>query len=90
MESTFNDNGQATRADAKMRETGASDAILERHRPGQGGPNLTADVQNLLGRIAHVADPEIARLRARIGRGFGDAKKTVADGTDRVQRTRRT
>jgi len=76
MESTFNDNGQAIRTDAKVRKTSASDAAS----------NLTVDVQDLLGRIAHVADPEIARLRAKIERGLATAKKTLADGTDRVQR----
>jgi ElaB/YqjD/DUF883 family membrane-anchored ribosome-binding protein len=86
MESTFDNNGRATHADAKLRESGARDAVLELHVPGQEGPDLTADVQNLLGRIAHVADPEIARLRARIERRLAIAKKTLADGTDRVQR----
>jgi ElaB/YqjD/DUF883 family membrane-anchored ribosome-binding protein len=70
MESTINDSSQAVRADAKVREV----------------PNLTVDVQNLLGRVAHVADPEIARLRVRIERGLSTAKKTLADGTERVQR----
>jgi len=70
METTINDISQAARADAKVREV----------------PNLSADVQNLLGRVAHVADPEIARLRARIERGLATAKKTITDGTDRVQR----
>jgi ElaB/YqjD/DUF883 family membrane-anchored ribosome-binding protein len=86
MESTFNDNGQAIRAGAKERKTGASGAALELHGPGQGVPNLTADVQDLLSRITHVVDPEIARLRAKIERGLGTAKKALADGTDRVQR----
>jgi ElaB/YqjD/DUF883 family membrane-anchored ribosome-binding protein len=45
-----------------------------------------ADVQDLLSRIAHVADPEIARVRARVERGLASAKQTLADGTDRVQR----
>src|SRR5271155_4341915 len=87
MESTFNDNAQAIRADTKVRnKSGASDAALELHGPSQEVPNLTADVQNLLGRLAHVADPEIAQLRARVERGLATAKKTLAAGTDRVQR----
>jgi ElaB protein len=76
MESTINDISQAARADGKVRKGGA----------GEDVPNLNADVQNLLGRVAHVADPEIARLRARIERGLATAKKTFVDGTDRVQR----
>jgi ElaB/YqjD/DUF883 family membrane-anchored ribosome-binding protein len=86
MESTFNDNGQAVHADAKIRKTGASGAALERQGAGQEISNLTADVQDLLGRIAHVADPEIARLRVTIERRLATAKKTLADGTDRVRR----
>jgi ElaB/YqjD/DUF883 family membrane-anchored ribosome-binding protein len=77
MESTINDISQAARADAKVRKTGGGDAEV---------PNLSADVQNLLGRVAHVADPEIARLRTRIERGLATAKKTLADGTVRAQR----
>lgn len=50
------------------------------------GPSLTADMQDLLGRIAHVADPEIARLRARIERGLTTAKRSIGNGTDRIQR----
>jgi ElaB/YqjD/DUF883 family membrane-anchored ribosome-binding protein len=53
---------------------------------GQEARNLMADVQDLLSRIAHVADPEIARVRARVERGLASAKQTLADGTDRVQR----
>jgi ElaB/YqjD/DUF883 family membrane-anchored ribosome-binding protein len=86
MESTFNENGQAIRTDTKVRKTSAGDAALGLHGAGQEAPNLTADVQDLLGRIAHVADPEIARLRAKIERGLATAKKTIVDGTDRVQR----
>src|SRR5271166_2823419 len=85
MESTFNDNDPAT-PDAKARKTSGGDAVLDLQSLGQEGLNLTADVQNLLGRIAHVADPEIARLRAKIERGLATARKTFADGTDRVQR----
>src|ERR1022692_4395157 len=75
MESTFNDSGKAIRADANVRSTGSQEVR-----------NLMADMQDLLGRVAHVADPEIARLRAKIERGLTAAKNTLADGTDRVER----
>ncbi|HXC10732.1 MAG TPA: hypothetical protein VNV61_17490 [Steroidobacteraceae bacterium] len=77
MESTINDNGQAARADPKVRKAGAGDAVPELHGSGQEVPNLSADVQNLLGRVAHVADPEIMRLRARIERGLATVKTRV-------------
>jgi ElaB/YqjD/DUF883 family membrane-anchored ribosome-binding protein len=86
MESTINDISQTARADGKARKTGAGDAVPELLRSGQEVPNLNADVQNLLARVAHVADPEVARLRTRIERGLATAKKTLVDGTDRVQR----
>jgi len=38
------------------------------------------------GQAAHVADPEIARLRTTIERGLTVAKKALADGTGQVQR----
>jgi len=85
MESTFNDNGQASRADAKVRMTDAGGAALEL-QGSQEARNLMADMQDLLRRVAHVADPEIARLRAKIERGLTATKKNLADGTDRVQR----
>jgi ElaB/YqjD/DUF883 family membrane-anchored ribosome-binding protein len=87
MESIVNDNGQGIRADAKMRMTDAGDASLERHgSSSQEARRLMADMQDLLGRVAHLADPEIARIRARVERGLATAKKTYSDGTDRVQR----
>jgi ElaB/YqjD/DUF883 family membrane-anchored ribosome-binding protein len=86
MESTINDISQTARADGKAGKTGAGDAVPELLRSGQEVPNLNADVQNLLARVAHVADPEVARLRTRIERGLATAKKTLVDGTDRVQR----
>jgi ElaB/YqjD/DUF883 family membrane-anchored ribosome-binding protein len=87
MESTFNDNGQTIRSDAKMREANpAETAPKPREEHGQEVSNLTADVQELFHRVAHVADPEIARLRTKIERGLTAAKKALADGTDQVQR----
>jgi ElaB/YqjD/DUF883 family membrane-anchored ribosome-binding protein len=86
MESTINDISQTARADGKAGKTGAGDAVPELLRSGQEVPNLNADVQNLLARVAHVVDPEVARLRTRIERGLATAKKTLVDGTDRVQR----
>ena len=48
--------------------------------------NLMADVQDLLGRVSHVADPEIARVRAKVERGLTAAKKGLLDGADHIQR----
>jgi ElaB/YqjD/DUF883 family membrane-anchored ribosome-binding protein len=48
--------------------------------------NLIADVQDLLSRLAHVADPEISRVRAKVEQALTTAKRALADSTDRVQR----
>ena len=77
MESILNDNGQAIRGDANMPKPDAAGAEMS---------TLTADVQDLLGRLAHVADPEIARLRIKVGRALTSTKRVLADGTDQVQR----
>jgi ElaB/YqjD/DUF883 family membrane-anchored ribosome-binding protein len=86
MESTFSDNGQTIRG-TKARETNAADAVQKlRETGGQEVNNLMTDVQDLLGRVAHVADPEIARLRTKVEQGMTAAKKVLLDGTDQVQR----
>lgn len=51
--------------------------------------NLIADVQDLLGRVSHLADPEVALLRARVEQGIAITKQTLADGSARVQRNAR-
>jgi ElaB/YqjD/DUF883 family membrane-anchored ribosome-binding protein len=87
MESTVNENGRRIRADSQLRMTDAGDASLELHGSGsQDARKWMADMQDLLGRAAHLADPEIARLRSKVERGLATAKRTFADGTGRVQR----
>jgi hypothetical protein len=64
METTFTDNGHAIRADTEVLHTDAGNASLEPRDAGHHeGSNLIGDLQDLLGRIAHVAVPVIARLR---------------------------
>jgi ElaB/YqjD/DUF883 family membrane-anchored ribosome-binding protein len=85
MESILND--QAIRGDANMLKADAADAVQRlRDAGGQEMSSLIADMQDLLGRVAHVADPEIARLRIKVGRALTSAKRVLADGTDQVQR----
>jgi ElaB/YqjD/DUF883 family membrane-anchored ribosome-binding protein len=83
MESTFNDNEGAVRSDNGKVRNAARDY---QNAGAQEARNLLADVQDLLSRIAHVADPEIARVRVKVERGLASAKQAIADGTDRVQR----
>ncbi|HSW34533.1 MAG TPA: DUF883 family protein [Steroidobacteraceae bacterium] len=87
MEMTYKDDGRDVRSDARSFNNDAGDAAQKvRDAGGQEVRNLLADVQDLVGRVAHVADPEIARLRTRIGAGLATTRKALADGTDQVQR----
>ena len=87
MESILNDNGQAIRGDVNMLKPDSGEAAQRLgDAGGQEMSSLIADVQDLLRRVAHVADPEIARLRTKVGRALTSAKRVLADGTDQVQR----
>jgi ElaB/YqjD/DUF883 family membrane-anchored ribosome-binding protein len=48
--------------------------------------NLITDVEDLVGRIGDAADPEIARLRAKVEQGVATARKSLAQGAEQVQR----
>jgi len=87
MEATFNDNGQAIRGEVKPHEANPADAARKRRETGSKEvANLIADVQDLLSRLAHVADPEIARLRTKVERGLAGAKTALADGAGHLKR----
>jgi len=51
--------------------------------------DLMADVQDLLSQLAHVADPDIARLRARVTETLVTARQTVAGGAAQARRQAR-
>lgn len=90
MEMTHEDGDRSIRSDARPFRDDAGDAAQRvRENGGQEVRTLLADVQDLVGRVAHVADPEIARLRVRIEGGLATTRKALADGTDQVQRRAR-
>jgi ElaB/YqjD/DUF883 family membrane-anchored ribosome-binding protein len=70
MESTVAENGRYHEPSGRQQEVS----------------DLIADVQELLGRVGHLADPEITMLRAKVQQGIAAAKQTFADGSDSVQR----
>ena len=87
METIYEDDRRDVRSDARPVDNDSVDAAQQ--VPDAGGQEvrtLLADVQALVGRVAHVADPEIARLRTRIEGGLASTRKTLAEGTDQVQR----
>lgn len=87
MEMTYKDDDRGVRSDARPFTNVADDAAQRAGETGaQEARTLLADVQDLVGRVAHVADPEISRLRNRIEVGLATTRKALADGTDQVQR----
>jgi ElaB/YqjD/DUF883 family membrane-anchored ribosome-binding protein len=74
------DNGRIRKTDPRG-STPKGEAIA-----GQEVHDLMADVQNLLGQLAHVADPEIARLRGKVAGALAQAQRVVSDGAEQVQR----
>ena len=88
MESTINDDNRAGRMDPGMikDEIGAA-ARQWRSATGQELSDLMADVQDLVGRVAHVADPEVVRVRAKVASALSAAKATLGRGSNRVQRS---
>jgi ElaB/YqjD/DUF883 family membrane-anchored ribosome-binding protein len=47
---------------------------------------LIADVEELIRRVADAADPELARLRAKVESTVATTKRAISDGTEQVQR----
>jgi len=56
-------------------------------RMDDGG--LMADIQELLERLQHVADPEVSRLRARVEDGVRTARTALLEKKDQIQRQAR-
>jgi ElaB/YqjD/DUF883 family membrane-anchored ribosome-binding protein len=48
--------------------------------------NLLADIQDLLGQLAHVADPDIKHLRVRLTETLNSAKRAVTEGSEQIRR----
>lgn len=87
MEMNYTSEERNLRSDARPLDNDAGDAAqAAREHDAREVRTLLADVQDLIGRVAHVADPEIARLRTRIEGGVAKTRKVLADGTDQVQR----
>jgi ElaB/YqjD/DUF883 family membrane-anchored ribosome-binding protein len=86
METTYKDDDRSVRSEARPFSNDAG-SVAQRVRDigGHEVRTLLADVQDLVGRVAHVADPEIARLRVRIESGLATTKKALADGSEQAQ-----
>jgi ElaB/YqjD/DUF883 family membrane-anchored ribosome-binding protein len=51
--------------------------------------NLVADVEDLIKRVAHVDDADLARARDKLQNTLSSAKTALHDGTERVKTTAR-
>lgn len=87
MDTIMNDTGRARGDGSSFKAEVADGASKLRSAGGQEVQALMADVQDLLGRVAHVADPEIARMRAKVEAGLATAKKAIGDGAEQVRKT---
>jgi ElaB/YqjD/DUF883 family membrane-anchored ribosome-binding protein len=87
METNMNESGRG-RSDGKAFKADMADGARKlRSAGGQEVQDLMADVQDLLGRVAHVADPEVARLRMKVEAGVATAKQAIGEGADQIRKT---
>jgi ElaB/YqjD/DUF883 family membrane-anchored ribosome-binding protein len=90
MKATFADNGRDSRTGGQAIEVdGVDTSPAQRSARSQEISDLIADVQDLLSRVGHLADPEIAQLRARVEQGLATAKQALVDGSNQAQRRAR-
>ena len=86
MESTTNDAGRLG-GDGKAFTTEVAEGARKlRSAGGQEVQDLMADVQDLLGHVAHVADPEVARVRAKVEAGLASAKNAIGESGDQIRK----
>ena len=87
MNTTTNDPGHSYLDNGTATSTAARGGGQSRRGAGDRNVHdLMADVQDLLGQLAHVADPDIARLRTKVTETLATAKRSVTDGADQIQR----
>ena len=87
MDTTANDLDRELRHDGKTVKGAARDAARQaRVAANQEVRKLIADVEELIRRVGDAADPELARLRAKVESTVATTKKAISDGTEQVQR----
>ncbi len=87
MEPTANDLDRELRHDGKTIKGAARDAARQaRVAANLEVRKLIADVEDLVRRVGDAADPELARLRAKVESTVATTMKAISDGTDQVQR----
>jgi ElaB/YqjD/DUF883 family membrane-anchored ribosome-binding protein len=87
VESAANDLDRELRHDDKTIKGAARQAARQaRVAANHEVRKLIADVEELLRRVGDAADPELARLRAKVESTVATTKKAISDGTEQVQR----
>ena len=87
MEPAANDLDRELRHDGKTIRGAARQAARQaRVAANQEVRKLVADVEELIRRVGDAADPELARLRAKVESTLATTKKAISDGTEQVQR----
>ena len=87
METTANDLDRELRHNGKTVKGAAREAARQaRVAAHQEVRKLIADVEELIRRVGDAADPELARLRAKVESTVVTTKKAISDGTEQVQR----
>ena len=87
MEPAANDLDRELRHDGKTIRGAAREAARQaRVAANQEVRKLVADVEELIRRVGDAADPELARLRAKVESTLATTKKAISDGTEQVQR----
>jgi ElaB/YqjD/DUF883 family membrane-anchored ribosome-binding protein len=87
VETTANDLDRDLRHDDKTIRGAARVAARQaRVAANQEVRKLIADVEELIRRVGDAADPELARLRAKVESTVATTRKAISDGTEQVQR----
>ena len=87
MEPAANDLDRELRHDGKTIRGAARQAARQaRVAANHEVRKLIGDVEELLRRVGDAADPELARLRAKLESTVATTKKAISDGTEQVQR----
>jgi ElaB/YqjD/DUF883 family membrane-anchored ribosome-binding protein len=87
MEPAANDLDRELRHDGKTIKGAAREAVRQaRVAANQEVRKLIADVEELIRCVGDAADPELARLRAKVESTVATTKRAISDGTEQVQR----
>jgi ElaB/YqjD/DUF883 family membrane-anchored ribosome-binding protein len=86
METTANDLDRELSHVKTLKGAARETARQARVAANQEVRKLIADVEELIRRVGDAADPELARLRAKVETTVATTKKAISDGSEQVQR----